>query len=367
MSDAFFAPKFIPQTYADRIQRCAVLHPIFGVLLQPKDIEIATFKLLKIWRRTLTSLAGAGWTPREGAIPGTEDMQYARNCRPSFVHCKPQTMLCRLDYICPFCYGRWVREVWEMVDLAFPNRNSLEPPTTLVICENPDDTGRLPRRIELTPDIPEEPSEGFPYWLIERQHTAHSPFLPDPKYQEVAKYIPIRRSVRERESAAPKKRRTPAQRAAAKAAMKHVQQTFTENRTAIHAYLQRLLNDVILRRAETRKLLKPAAMFSHMVVEPYSYCWRFHHRQLFMVPAGYDLGDRLADTRGVVRIHERPTRRTLFDAVIRTCAYPHKLLFRDPAMLALLLQARKGYRLTSTSGLFRNRRTIDEIHRRRNS
>lgn len=367
MSDTFFIPQFIPQTYADRVQRGAVLHPIFGVLTHPKDIEITTFKLLQIWRHTLTALAGAGWTPGEGAISGTESMQYARNCRPSFVHCKPQTMLCRFRYICPFCYARWVREVWEMVDLAFPNPRSLEAPTELVICEDPTDTLRLPRRIELAPDIPDEPVAEFPYWLIERQHTVNSSFLQDEVYQDAMRYMPLRRSVREQATNTRRKRRTQEELAAARKALLDVQQRVSKDRVAIQEYMGRLLNDVVLRRAATRNLLKPVAMFSHMVVEPASYCWRFQHRQLFMVPAGYVLGDKLDDTRGFVRVHEQPTRKVLFEAVIRACTYPPRLLFRDPAMLALLLQARKGYRLTSTSGLFRNRQAIAEIHRRRNS
>lgn len=363
MSDAFFIPQFIPQTYADRVQRGAVLYPLTGIPKSDKDITDATFQVLRRWRSFLTLMAGYGWSPRQDATLSSDDMQYARNCRPSFIHCRPQTMLCRLDYICPFCYARWVRRVWEMVDLVFPNPRSLEPPPLQISIDEPEDSHRQSRVIELPAEDTLLPGE-FPYWLIERWHETNWPYLPSEEYREAAELQRLRRSVKEVADDAPRTRRTYSKDDFRKK-LQSMQQRVASDTDKFQEYLELILREMISRRQRMQKELSPLGMFSHITIEPYPLCWHVKQRQLLVVPAGYDLAGRLDNTRGSLRVHQRPTRPELFKAVTRSCLYPSRMLSRDPVLLALLLRARKRYRLTATSGLFRNRQTINEIHRRR--
>ncbi len=364
MSDTYFTPLFIPQTYADRVQRSAVLYQLTGVPTSDKAVADATFQVLRRWRTFLTLMAGYGWSPRQDATMDSGDMQYARNCRPSFMHCRPQTMLCRLDYICPFCYARWVRRVWEMVDLVFPNPRSLEPPPLQISIDEPEDSARQSRVIELPCEPTPPPPGDYPYWLIERWHETNWPYLPSEEYREASELQPLRRSVREVAAGVPRTRRKYTKDDFRKK-LQNMQQRVASDTDKFQDYLQLILREVIDRRKRMQKDLAPLAMFSHVTVEPYPLCWHVKQRQLLVVPAGYDLAGRLDSTRGSLCVYQQPTRPVLFKAVTRVCTYPARMLSRDPVLLALLLRARKRYRLTATSGLFRNRQTINEIHRRR--
>lgn len=364
MSDAYFTPLFIPQTYADRVQRGAVLYPLTGEPSRDKPIADATFQVLRRWRNFLTLMAGYGWAPRQDALLDSDDMQYARNCRPTFIHCKPQTMTCKLEYICPFCYARWVRRVWEMVDLTFPNPNSLSPPTLQISIDEPEDSTRQERVIEMEDELVDHPTDTYPYWLIERWHETNWPYLGTEEYREAAELQPLRRSVAEQATGAPRTRRK-FTKETYQEKLQNMQRRLAADTDKFQEYLHLILRETISRRQRLQKELDPLALFSHVTIEPYPLCWHVKQRQLIVVPAGYDTAGRLDFTRGGLHIHQRPTRPVLFGAVTRTCRYPVQMLHRDPVLLALLLRTRKRYRLTATSGLFRNRKMLDEIHRRR--
>lgn len=361
MSDAKFQPQFVPQRYSDRVQRAAVLYPMFGALNKPEEVIDSTIKLQRVWRKFLQIAQDYDWSP--GGAGDAAAMQYARNCLPAFVRGKPVTKCCRLDYICPFCYARKVRDVWESLDMAFPNPRSLTPPTHQIRM-NESDT-RASRTLELESDLEEHRGQEFPYWLIERRNEVNLPFLPEKVYEDLLAMLPKKRTVAE-----------VAQRV--KLAPPDISKTEREERFAkaaevravdwprFYANLQSLLAGMVTGRQKLR-VLKPLGMFVMTVIEPYDYGWHVEHRQLFMVEAGTNHDEYLAQTRGRLVTHTTPTRRTIYEAVIRTCAYPPKMLFRDPALLALLLRARKGFRLSATTGRFRNHADLKELRRRRRS
>lgn len=360
MSDAKFRPRFVPQSYGDRVQRGAVLHPMFGVLTNEAEVIEATFKLVGVWRKALLRLQPHNWLPRTSGDP-TVVMQYARNCRPSFVACQPATAMCCARYICPFCYGRGVRDVWDSLDLAFPNPRSPSPPPTFTAITEQDET-RDSRVLEFSPPREERRDGEFPYWLIERRNEINVPFLPTEAYKGLLVFMSRPRTLQET-AAGVKASRTGVTKKERVARFAAIAKRRSVDFPEFQQYLSEVLRDLVDIRAGLRRL-PTLGMYATTIVEPTAYGWHVENRQLFMVQAGVRLDGALADTRGKLVTHTEPTRKTIFESVIRTCAFPKKLLFRDPALLALLLRTRKGFRLTATTGRFRNQASIQELRRR---
>ena len=307
-ADVRFIYDWMPNRYGDRIQRAAVLYPLSGrygkTVIAGRDL---TNRLLQRWRARLAALMAEGWEPRPQG-----HNTFLRNCCPTFVHAMPRTRPCKLDWICPFCYARWVLRVWNMVDKAFPNprhhaadaaqaRLRMEEKLDNDFPESQDngaecsDEGRPLRHIQLTPGTGD--AVVFPYHLIERVLLHRAPIQPpDARREEFP---------------------TP------------------------ESWLRHLLETTAKRRGVIMKrMLDAGEMVGGLyvtTVEPGDGVWIFKHRQLLMVPA-----DKHPDLqRGRIRIYDRPTRRKLFAAVAHVCRYPVALMSADPTITAIYLRARR--------------------------
>jgi hypothetical protein len=114
MSDVAFRCLYVPDSFASRAQRQAVLYPLVPPMKEARGIENATNHLVEIWRARLSTMKDEGWLPRGDK----KALQLVRNCRPSFYQAAPATWFCRLA-VCPFCYARRVGEVWQLVQHVF--------------------------------------------------------------------------------------------------------------------------------------------------------------------------------------------------------------------------------------------------------
>lgn len=107
MADFDFTIDAISNTNEYKLQRGAVLVPLFGLLRNPDEIARATQKL-GVWRRAyLGHFKSAEWA----ALKRFGKMGFARNCPPAFGYVQPDARPCHLRWWCPFCYAR---EVWEL-------------------------------------------------------------------------------------------------------------------------------------------------------------------------------------------------------------------------------------------------------------
>lgn len=115
-----FTPGGVPRRYPDLVQLYSVLMPLTGTLGDDDQVVASTKKLEGRWRGRVMALAEAGWPGLCGNDPKPwRNRRYALNCRPSFIITPERTRCCRHRQVCPFCWARWVREVWLQVDRAF--------------------------------------------------------------------------------------------------------------------------------------------------------------------------------------------------------------------------------------------------------
>lgn len=120
MPDNDFVFKFVPDRMEDKVQRLAVLYPLTRYCRSLSNVRTNTKRLVKIWRARVHALAKCGW-PADATPLHT---QYMRNCCPTFTFTEPRTRCCTRQVVCPFCYARWVRDVWERISKSF------NPPVT---------------------------------------------------------------------------------------------------------------------------------------------------------------------------------------------------------------------------------------------
>jgi hypothetical protein len=287
----------VPGNYAARVQWYSTLFPLGRVVYRAADLQEETKALIKAWRARVACLAEYGWQD----IAGSQSLQSARNCCPAFAYTTPRTRCCRLRMLCPFCHARWVRDVWLMLEEALYGE-TLGAPQWYSECDE------LPR--DEVPDLPTT----CRFKLVERiTKSKPLPYCAD-----------------------------------GESGPAHM----TE-------WLQsRVFTTVKLQRAATLKALAATAGFHHTTIEPDKTGWKFRHRQLLLFPCDADLSHPLLqpDERRKVLVHESPTRTTLYRAVSRVCRYPMALMWGDPALVALLLIAKrnpKKVRLTATYGRFR--------------
>jgi len=131
----------VPMRYADRVQQESTLFPIAGWPKKPlrvarlslddrkKQIVAKAYYLQKLWRERVVELGDAGWDLVGNTPKGLRDRGWAQRCRPTFFIPKGATgfrandapgkesfRCCQRIPICPFCYARWVREMWLRVD-----------------------------------------------------------------------------------------------------------------------------------------------------------------------------------------------------------------------------------------------------------
>lgn len=314
MSDLEFDFKFIPNRYEDRVQRSAVLYPLTKKCLNGHQVRTQVGVMQRMWRARVGALTGCGWEPR----PSRGSIGFARNCLPTFLYAEPRTRPCNCATICPFCYARWVREVWLTVDAAFPNPRELnsDPVNDGDIFEYPDTDQGLPqngiiddglRPIMLKSD---EPSvrQVFKHHAVE--------FI----YQYTREYPPGQANQAQ--------------------------------------FLHTLLSELVMIRSRTVKRLGPKAAFMYDTVEPAEDGWRVRTRHLLMIRPDQELPSTYgAQTGARMTRHERPSRKVLFGAVSRVCRYPKLLIHGDPVRTAFLLEARQQqrYRMSAMYRGFRSR------------
>lgn len=297
MSDIQHELRVVPNRYKDVIQRMAVLYPIQNGLPQTAEqVRTATSSLIETWRARIGALSTAGWEPSVGER-ANHSLLYARNCRPTFAMSTRSTRPCHNRLVCPFCYARWVREIWLNIDGNFPAPDPVEPDPLEV------ENGREFRAITLdgqVEDAIETHNSVFRFHLVERHHTFYRPVVPNPN----------------------------------------------PNSLTLEATLARLLQDIEDQRQFIVRLVDPVGAFIYTTLEPFDEGrqWKIHHRQLFKMTPEQDFPLAVAEnTQGSVVRFERPSRRTILGAVARVCRYPLQLIRGDAERTVQLLDIRRRY------------------------
>lgn len=301
MADLEFNFDYVPNRYVDRVQRAAVLYPLTKKCRSVRQMRAQIAALQIMWRARVSALTNQGWVPH----PGPNSIVFARNCLPTFAYTTPRTRPCGTPTVCPFCYARWVREIWMTVDQSFPNPKELNADDIFdgdVL--DYDDTdeglpqhglfdGRELRTVQLGRDPPEQ--HAFKYHAVEyiNQYTRDYPDDPAATQQFLAR---------------------------------------------IHAELVAVRKAVIAR-------IDPSAAFLYDTVAPAKTGWQIRVRHLLRVAPGQALPATYgAQTTAHVTRHERPTRKVLFGAVARVCRYPTLMIRGDPGLTAMLLALRQSQR-----------------------
>jgi hypothetical protein len=218
---------------------------------------------------------------------------YATNCLPTFACWEPRTASCRVRHLCPFCAARLVAATWSVIDEA------------VTACRGVGGFRLVERRKELVFGLSGE-------------------LLAD------------------------------VNRPAGRKVLQSVGMS-TDGQNQIAIPLRDYLRQVVRSRSEWVHNLRPHGAFFGTVVEPWLNCWHVTHRQLLLLDATRILDARF--TEGAhCREHTDPNRRTVVQAVARTCAYPTFLLRGPHDLVAAQLRARQGLRLSATYGAFRQQR-----------
>jgi len=335
MADLEFTFSFVPASYADVIQRAAVLYPLTDMPRKDKrskaefKMRQQTARLLAIWRARVSRLTSEGWEPR------TNNTNFARNCCPAFAYATPRTRPCNNRMVCPWCYSRWVRSVWQRIDKAFPNPRPRQPtvaddepylevpsPAYGGVPVETEMHGRQLRSVMLDPDGGPVNGVTFPFHLVEQHHTFYRSYLPK----------------------------------------KAKEQGFN-----VDTYIEFLLQDIAANRANLISGIDHYGAFVFTTVEPRKdgnkAGWKIRHRRLFKVKPDYEFPDTfVAATRGRFMRHERPSRSCVFRAVARACRFPIQLIKGDAERTAQLLAARQRsrVRMSSTFKSFRMSTLYDE-------
>jgi len=113
-----FTPLYAPRRHQDVVRRHAVLVPLMGPGGDDPKILDQVGRLIAQRRARLYALADAGLPEISGGEGQGRRLRFALNCKPSFVVTKEQTACCNLAF-CPFCWARWVYEVWVNIEHAF--------------------------------------------------------------------------------------------------------------------------------------------------------------------------------------------------------------------------------------------------------
>jgi len=310
MSDIEYEFSAVPNRYQDVVQRMAVLYALYRPVGDNNDaIRSITKATLDGWRARVGTLTAAGWEPSRGQR-AAHSILYARNCKPTFVMTDKRTRPCNNRLVCPFCYARWVRQVWMQIDSCFPAPSRPGPSAEEL------ELGRELRAITLD----EEPIEDedrrvqFPWHLVERHHTFYMDVVPADN--------PLDLDVR--------------------------------------GYLVELLRNLQDIRGNTVRRVDPVGAFIYTTVEPSEdgRQWKFHHRQLFKLTANHEFSPELvSQTDGPVVRHVRPTRRVILQAVARACRYPIALMRGDAERTVQLLEARRALNFRGHSRFRSFRRT----------
>lgn len=313
MSDIDFEFYAVPNRYVDVIQRMTVLYPLRGVAQTMDGVRFETKQLLNQWRARIGSLSTAGWDPWVNSHHG---ILYARNCKPTFAINSHRTRPCKNTAICPFCYARWTRDVWQCID------GDMDAPDPVVPTAAEIESCREERVITLDDATEEQPrhhTTSFRFHLVERYHTFYRDILPADNPQGL---------------------------------------TVLQN-------LAGLLDNIERQRSTIIKLVDPAGAFLYTTLEPWNngQQWKVHHRHLFKMAAGHQFSPEvIANTNGIVQREPRPTRPKIHQIVARICRYPIELMVGDAERTVQLLTARRAINFRSNAKFrsFRNKKTKQE-------
>jgi len=299
MADYEFTFHGEPQRYVDIVQRLAVLYPL-RKRSQGFSVTAETIKLQEQWRARIGNLTNQGWLSGNTS----HSVLYARNCVPTFALANPITRTCRNYTICPFCYARRVREVWQRIDSCFPAPDPVE------LTEEEQSLGREFRNVLIDPDdtptTQRQPE--FRYHMLFRKHTFN---------REV-----------------------------------------TDGNGVIEA-LRKLMQQITSARASFIRLIDPVGALLYTTFEPNTEGtkWVITNRQLLKIRADVATPERLTAVGKCERI-ERPTRKLICRYVAQTCRYPVGLMTGDPERTKQLLETKKSMKFRTHMSYrgFRRRR-----------
>lgn len=307
MNEAVFSFGAVPGRYSDIVQRSAVLYMLQKHANTPDEVRELTSHLVDRWRARVAALVKEGWQPGTGG-EARHNLMYVRNCRPTFVMNKPATRACRHDWICPFCYARWVRDVWLLMDSSFQKAEPIHAAQG----------GQQLRGIEC--DEPTDESETqystvFTHKIVSRRHRMTVPIVPP------------------------------------------------ENDMSAADYLKTALRAIVDKRKDVVRLVDPvgAFMFSTIVPDEAGRNWEIIHRQIFKLQQSQSLPECLTGANSNLGIVEesRPTRKKIHDIVVDVCAYPPQLMVGDPYLVERLLAIRQSINFKASAKFRSFRRGFD--------
>lgn len=325
--DVYFTPHGCYRGYGAAVARSAVLYSLTGVPTfnaKARDeyestVAASSISVLIKWRYLLDALSTHGWH-------GNSDESYLRNCSSAFVLARPLTRQCKHRQICPHCYARQVSDIWSAIDAAMPNDRHDGLPVDLA--ELDDITGPLDQR-------------QYPFHLLERRSESFVPLTASESHWQIA--------------ANPEQYRYIEKHAFDRAPRDPLEVS------ACTAYLREFLQRVPRARTNMMREVGAVGGYATVVVEPWGECWHVEHRSLMIIPAASNLDLLLPrPNTGAMTRHVCPTRRTIADAVVRTCTYPKRWMVGDPSLTSILLHARQSLRLSACYGIMRKRGS-DEV------
>jgi hypothetical protein len=327
--DAEFKVEFVPGRYRDVVAREAVLYPVvnFDRRGRHTDARIisATKKLVGMWRARVLELRDHGWITAQGArLPATLEstggspVDYMRNCRPNFVSMYPRTRPCKAGHVCPFCWGRMVQGVYDRVDAAFPD-------TSLVV----DDVSSTPGTST------DEDAPSVVLAAGERKRRSIVMNMDD---------VRVAADGKRRRMSALSSRDFPY----------HMVTVCIRSAYSARESLPNLVDSFCNSRGRIRAIPFTGALVL-TTVEHRTNQWHLSHRYLLMLPPNAEVPLSFSEAPGFRR-NEQPTRRSVMEAVARTCKYPRALLVGDPQYYVRILHAINGRRLRALYGCFRNTR-----------
>jgi hypothetical protein len=295
--------------------------------------------LLQIrWRHAATELAAHGWHPWAGVAIEDEEMRLKQlerllNCRPMFTDVLPRTHYCYRTLVCPHCYARRVAGLYSAMMHRLHVRET--EVTELDLSSDVADElagGREQRQIAI--DMGGEQLT-VPYTLVERRHEFNRPILDLPHLQALSnRKVPI---VGETELYGRRyERRESAQVA------------------QIAGRLRQRLDGLGEARRRVTLAAAPLGAICYTTVEPWEGCWHFEQRQLYIFAAHTGLPESVRQqTTGRIRTYATVNAKTIALALRRTFAYTPRLLIGDHSLTAIYLNACRGRRMWTTTGIMR--------------
>lgn len=318
--------------------RAAVLTEMAFPVTDDESLYKASRVLSVRWRHAATELAVHGWHPWGNVAIEDEAMRAKQldrmlNCRPMFTDVHPRTHYCYRTLVCPNCYARRIAGLYTTMMRRLCVRET--ELTELDLSADVVDEaigGREQRQIAI--DMGDNRLDA-PVTLVERRHEFNRPILDTAMLQRLSDRVaPI---VGEEHLRGMRySRRVP------------------EVAARIAANLRARLDGIRTTRRNALTMAAPLGSVFYTTVEPWEGCWHFEHRQLYVFAAGSGLPESVRQhTDGCVRTYPNVNAKTIALAIRRTFAYTPRLLLGDHSLTAIYLNACKGRRMWTTSGILR--------------